>query len=265
MILELKGTTLYYEQHGAGRPVLLLHGWGGKADSFAPVMRDFAGQLFMTAVDFPGMGFRSSDPPEPWSVTEYMEQIAELIGALHIEGCDIVAHSFGGRVAIVMAATYPDLVGKLVLTGVPGLKREASPGQKRRAGAYQRLKALADNRATRRLFGDERVDAWRSALQEKFGSADYRALSPEMRKTFSRVVNQDLTPYLARIASPTLLFWGAEDTAAPLWMGETMQKTIADAGLVVMPGAGHFAYLDRYADFRAVLGNFLCQETGGDG
>ncbi len=263
MTIELNGATVYYEQRGTGDPVLLLHGWGGSGESFLPVTRDFERSLHMTALDFPGHA-RSSDPPEPWSVTEYMEMTAALIKSLHIEGAHVIAHSFGGRVALVLAATHPELVGKMVLTGVPGLKSETPPKAKLRAKLYRALKGACDNALTRALFGEKRIAAWRNKLQVKFGSADYKALSPEMRKTFSRVVNQDLTGYLARVKAPTLLFWGEEDTAAPLWMGQVMEKTIPDAGLVTMMGAGHFAYLDRYPDFRAVIENFLCKDAGGN-
>ena len=256
-MIEACGAQIYLEQRGAGTNVLLLHGWGGRCESWAPVLRDFSDKLLMTALDFPGQGGRSSEPPQPWDVTDYMEMTCQLLRALDIEKTHIVAHSFGGRVALALAATYPELVDKMVLTGVPGLRAEPAPAQKAKSRAYKALKALGDNRLSRAVWGDKAVEGWRSRLQEKFGSADYRALSPEMRKTFSKVVNQDLRPYLGKVKAPTLLFWGDQDTAAPLWMGKAMEREIADAGLVVMPGAGHFAYLDRYADFRAVLDQFI--------
>lgn len=256
-MMEACGAQVYYERRGAGTNVLLLHGWGGRCESWAPVLRDFAGKCAMTALDFPGQGGRSSDPPQPWDVTDYMEMTYRLLRALDIEKTHIVAHSFGGRVALVLAAAHPELVDKMVLTGVPGLKSDPAPRQLVKSRAYKALKALGDNRLSRAVWGDKAVEGWRNRLQEKFGSADYRALSPQMRKTFSRVVSQDLRPYLERVKAPTLLFWGEEDTAAPLWMGKTMEREIADAGLVVMQGAGHFAYLDRYADFRAVLDQFI--------
>lgn len=75
---------------------------------------------------------------------------------------------------------------------------------------------------------------------QKFGSADYKALTPEMRKTFVKIISQDLTDELPRIKAPTLLYWGAEDTETPLWMGKMMEEKIPDAGLVVQEGAGAF-------------------------
>lgn len=262
MTYEKDGETLYYERTGAGRRVLLLHGWGGKCESFLPVYRDFAQGYDMIRVDFPGHG-RSSEPPKPWSVTEYAALIADFMIDTGIAPADIVAHSFGGRVALLLAATRPELVGKMVLTGCAGLLPKRTTRQKVRGFVYKCLRAGADNAFSRGLLGAKRVEGMRSALQERFGSADYKALSPAMRMTFSKVVNQDLFPYLKDIHASTLLFWGEADTATPLWMAHTLEKEIPDAGLVVIPGAGHFAYLDGYDRFKAVLENFLPPRKGG--
>ena len=61
-----------------------------------------------------------------------------------------------------------------------------------------------------------------------------------MRKTFVKIISLDLTDELPRVKAPTLLYWGAEDTETPLWMGKLMEEKIPDAGLVVQKGAGHF-------------------------
>ena len=256
MIFETGGQTLYYERQGAGKPLLVLHGWGGKIDSWLPLIRDFSPSREVIAVDFPGFG-RSPEPREPWSVTEYMELTAAFLRQLKLEGVDIVAHSFGGRVTILLAAMYPELTGKLVLTGAAGLIAPASNKRRAKTTLYKGLKGLAESAPAHALLGEKLVNAFREALIQKFGSADYRALSPAMRPTFNRIIHQDLRPYLAGIKSPALLIWGAKDDQTPLWMGKVMEKEIPDAGLVVFEGAGHFAYLDRYGDFRAIVMKFL--------
>ena len=255
MYFDNAGVKLYYERTGSGAPLLLLHGWGGKADSFLPVTRDFSPVRTVYAVDFPGHG-NSPEPPAPWSVTEYMELIWAFIRRMDIVGCDVIAHSFGGRVALLLAAEHPEAVRRMVLTGCAGLRPAPSKKRTLRARAYKCLRALADNGLTRRLLG-KRVEDWREALVQKFGSADYRALSKTMRPTFNRVVSQDLRPVLGKIRASTLLIWGVQDTDTPLWMGEVMEKEIPDAALIRLEGCGHFAYLERYADFKAIAWKFL--------
>ena len=82
MFFDNAGVKLYYEKSGSGAPLLLLHGWGGRADSFLPVTRDFSQARTVYAVDFPGHG-NSPEPPQPWSVTA-MAGIPQLLARFTI-------------------------------------------------------------------------------------------------------------------------------------------------------------------------------------
>ena len=108
----------------------------------------------------------------------------------------------------------------------------------------------------RGLFGSL-PEKGREALVQRFGSADYKALSPEMRKTFVKVVGYDQSALLSHIKNPTLLIWGDRDTETPLWMGQQMEKEIADSGLVVLEGGTHFAYLEQATRFQTIVRQFL--------
>ena len=94
-------------------------------------------------------------------------------------------------------------------------------------------------------------------MRGKVGSADYKNASPVMRQTMVRALNEDLTPLLSGIRVPTLLIWGENDTATPLSDGQRMEKSIPDAGLVVLKGAGHFAFAERWGQCRRVLDAFI--------
>ena len=78
-----------------------------------------------------------------------------------------------------------------------------------------------------------------------------------MRKTFVKVINQDLSGLYQRFQSSTLLIWGENDTETPLWMAEEMEKSIPDAGLVILDGGSHFAYLEQNARFNTIVLAFL--------
>lgn len=94
-------------------------------------------------------------------------------------------------------------------------------------------------------------------IKSKFGSSDYKNASPILRKVFVRVVNEDLTYLLKDIDCPTLLFWGENDDATPLSDAKKMEKIIPDAGIVTVPGGGHYSYLDNFPMFSAVVNKFL--------
>ncbi len=250
------GTRIYYEQSGAGEHhVLLLHGWGCTAKHFEPIAQALSEQYHVTAIDFPAHG-RSDRPAEPWGVPEFAAMTAELIEQLGLAPVDIIAHSFGARVAIYLAAQYPQLVNRLVLTGAAGLKMPQTPEQKKKSQRYQNKKALWE---TLKKVPFLRAPAikMQDALRKKYGSPDYNALDEEMRKTFVKVISQDLSEFLPKIHASTLLVFGENDTETPLWMGQKMEKEIRDAGLVVFEKDDHFAYLRQWPRFTAIVKTFL--------
>lgn len=256
MIFEKNGARMYYERRGEnGRPLVLLHGWGGSNESMAPLMRDLCDTHRVLAVDFPGHG-KSPEPPEPWSVTEYCELTRALIEHEGFQGADIIAHSFGGRVTLILASQYPELVGRIVITGGAGIPNRPDNKLSTRTRVYKALRKMADNSFTRKIC-PSLVEKWRETLIQKFGSADYKALTPSMRATFNKVIRQDLSGCLSGIKASTLLIWGVNDTATPIWMGEKMEKEIKDAALIRFENSGHFAYLEQYPRFIAIAREFL--------
>lgn len=259
MQLEIMGAKVDVYESGCGeKSALLLHGWGCSAQLMESVQRALEGAMHVVSLDFPGHGKNGTalPPPEPWGVEEYMEMTAQLIRRLDMAPCDIVAHSFGGRVAILLAATHPELVRRMVITGGAGVKKPATGKMSAKQRLYRGLRGAVNLAEHTHLFGDL-PQKGREALVQKFGSPDYRALSPEMRKTFNRVIALDLTDRLEQVQAPTLLYWGAQDTETPLWMAQVMRDRIPDAGLVVEEGAGHFAYLERNAKFLRVVRSFF--------
>ena len=108
MLLDVCATKVEVTLSGSGaRACLLLHGWMCLSQLMENVRGALEGSMRVAAIDFPGHGRngKSAPPPEPWGVPEYMEMTAEIIRRLKLAPCDIVAHSFGARVAILLAST----------------------------------------------------------------------------------------------------------------------------------------------------------------
>ena len=256
MRATVKGVEIHYEQMGnQGPQVLLLHGWGCSVKHFEPIAKDLSRDYRVTVIDFPAHG-ESGRPPQPWGVEDFADCVKELMELLAIAPCDVIAHSFGGRVALYLAANHPEKVKRLVITGGAGLRKEPTPEQKKKSEAYQRKKKQLLALTHLPLIGGAAQKGLK-ALQTKYGSADYNALSEEMKKTFVKVINEDLSPLLHRIQASTLLVWGENDTETPLWMGKQMEKEIPDAGLVLFENDDQFAYLRQWPRFVAVVRAFL--------
>ena len=258
MFADVKGVRVFYSLSGGeGSPVVLLHGWGCSSE----LMGNLAGALQTShrvlVPDFPGHG-KSGRPPEPWGVPEYAECLKELLMQADFTPCAVVAHSFGCRVAAWAAGEWPELFTKMVFTGAAGIRPPVTEEARKNSEAYQKKKKAVQ--WIRKLPGLERLgEKAEENLRKKYGSADYNALDPEMRKTFVRVVQQDLRDRYPRIRQSTLLIWGDADTETPLWMGREMEKLIPDAGLTILEGGSHFAYLEQAERFNRIVSFFLTE------
>ena len=256
--LEIDSLKIHYEEQGEGSPVLLLHGWGCCISTMASITNALKGEHRVIALDFPGHG-ETPEPPEPWSVTEYCVMTVTFIEKVIGGPCSIIGHSFGGRVSIMLSATRPDLVKKLVLCDAAGLLPKRGIKYYFRVYRYKLYKRALKSKALYKLLTAFGIDVQKKVASA--GSDDYKALSDSMKKTFVRVVNQNLRSYLKDIQAPTLLIWGEEDRDTPLYFAKILEKEIRDAGLIVYPGAGHYSFLDEMYKFNAAVSYFLREGT----
>lgn len=260
MNMHLSGVNMHYELQGAGdKRVVLLHGWGCSTKLMKPVADALSDRMQVLLVDFPAHG-ESDQPPEPWGVPEFAACLLELLKKLDFLPCSVIAHSFGGRVTIELASGDESLFERIILTGAAGLRDRKEGKVSKRTAIYKKLKKWVELARKLRIFGNF-PDKWQEALIQKYGSKDYAALSPEMRKTFVKVVNYDQAEKLPAIKNSTLLVWGDQDTETPLWMGQKMEADIPDSALIVLEGGSHFAYLEQIGRFNAIARSFLIETT----
>lgn len=259
MQILANGATFHYELTGQGSSrVVLLHGWGCEIGLMKPVADFLSADMQVLSLDFPGHG-QSSRPPEPWGVPEFAAATREVLRQLDFLPCAVIAHSFGGRVATWLAAEDPTLFTKLIFTGAAGIRKPQSEESRKRSEQFKKLKGLCQTARSLKIFGSL-PDKMEEKLRQKYGSRDYNALDAEMRQTFVKVISLDLSDRYAKIQQPTLLIWGDQDTETPLWMGRQMEKDIPDAGLVVLEGGSHFAYLEQVQRFNRIAHVFLMEE-----
>jgi len=120
---EVNGINLYYETHGSGRPLILLHGGLGSGEMFGPLIPEFADHHQVILVDLQGHG-RTADVDRPLDVAIMADDIAALIDHLGLDRPDVVGYSLGGGVAMQVAFRHPEKIGRLVSASA-NIKRSA--------------------------------------------------------------------------------------------------------------------------------------------
>ena len=219
--------ALFAEAYGDGSPrVLALHGWGRRGNDFAASLAEFDA----LAIDLPGFGATPA-PSEVLGAEGYAGLVAPVLDTFESPPV-VVGHSFGGRIAVCLAAAHPDRVASLVISGSPLLR--LGPAKKPSA-SYRMLRLL--NRA--HLVSDDRMEE----IRRSRGSADYRAASGVMRDILVKVVNEGYEPQLRELRNRVLLLWGENDNDVPVAVAEKALRIIRQAGgtaeLEVLPGVGH--------------------------
>ena len=254
MLIRIQNVETHYRDAGAGSPVLLLHGWGSSSEALAGTAAALARMYRVVSVDLPGFGW-SAPPPQAWGVFEYLAHVTALLDHLAIPKAAVLGHSFGGRVAIALAARYPERVARLVLVASAGVRPPRGFKSRMLVATAKLLKAGSHLP----LMGGAMawaLDRWR----ERVGSQDYRQAGA-LRSTLVRVVNEDLAPLLPAIKAPTVLLWGDQDREVGRRAVEVMAAQIPEARMVVFPEAGHFPFQDAPEAFQHELIGFL--QTGG--
>jgi pimeloyl-ACP methyl ester carboxylesterase len=235
---------LFGEQYGASPArVLALPGWMRQRSDFRLVLDG----MDAIALDLPGVGGASPEPAWSSGAAGYAALVAPVL-----EACTgsvvLVGHSFGGRVAVHLAADHPERIGALVLTGTPRLVRPetaASPSRRFRTARWLHRRGL---------LSDARMEARRRSS----GSDDYRNATGVMREVLVTVVNEDYEAQLDQLRGPVELVWGDDDTAAPLAGARRAEARLgARARLTIVPGAGHLTPLSAPAALREAIARHL--------
>lgn len=242
MLKSFADGRIFGARTGTGSPrVIALHGWRRTHADFAELLEG----MDAIAVDLPGFG-SSPEPPVAWGAGEYADALAAVAETFDTPPV-ILGHSFGGRVAVCLAAARPELAKALVLSGVPLLRRAGAP-----------RKAKMSIRIARQLHKLGLVSGARmEELRRRHGSADYRAATGVMRDTFVRLVNETYEDEMRALQCPVELVWGDDDTEAPLELAQRSLSIIPKANLVVVPGAGHLTPRSATAELRAAIERHL--------
>jgi pimeloyl-ACP methyl ester carboxylesterase len=269
--LDLAGVSTAVLEGGDGPPVVLLHGQGGWAGMWLPLLRSLVATHHVVAPDLPGLGAsRIPDgPPDPDRVLTWLGELVERTCAAPPT---LVGASLGGSVAARFAVAHPDRLSRLVLMDSGSLAPfRPAPGV---VIALIRFIARPNERTHARFLRQIAVDP--AGLQQRMGARwePFRAYhldlarTPSVRAANRRMLrelgNRQIPPEdLGRIAVPTVLIWGRHDRVMRLAVAQAASARFGWP-LHVIEDAGHFSVADQPAAFLAALRAALGDRPHGD-
>ena len=261
---------LHYHEAGDGPPLLLLHGSGPGVSAwsnFRGNLAAFAAGYRTLALDFPGFGVSASCDGSPLAAAA--PAVTAFLDALGLESVAIVGNSMGGNVASQVAAAHPDRVSRLVTIGGVGTALFAtSPSE----GVKLLVQFVEDPTRERLVTWMESMVFDPSILTEEFVELRWQVASkPEALADVKRMFNSkvlgmmrraplaapDQVATLAKIKAPTLITWGRDDRVTPLDSMLVPMRVIRNCELHVFPDCGHWAMIERKAEFERVTLEFL--------
>ena len=238
---DINGITLYYEVHGKGEPLLLLHGGTAFIESFCRQIPALAREFMVIAPDSRGHG-RSGDTDAPLSYRTMADDMVQLLKILNIPRAHIVGWSDGGIIGMDIALRHPEMVNKLVLIGanfdVSGLAAEYIESTKK-------LTPDAPEFAEVRDF--------------------YNRIAPEPKR-WPVLIDKIKTMWLSqphyspnelrRIKSPALIIAGENDVIRESHTKE-MARLIRGSRHLIVPGASHLVPIEKYETVNREIIGFL--------
>lgn len=224
VIILYEINSFLYIDNQKDETLLLLHGWGCDYSYMLPFTKTikFANLLL---VDLPGFG-KNEQLTKPLCLEDYSNCLLVFLKRKNFSPKYIVGHSFGGKLSVLVASKLK--IKALFLLAPSIFHKTRSLKYYLCVFIYKTLKKLR----------------FPHSILNKFGSKDYRSLSPVMKKTMSLIINKDISSELSKLNVPTIVFFGDKDKITPIYLYKKIKKNTNDSTLIKIKG-NHFAYLSN--------------------
>jgi pimeloyl-ACP methyl ester carboxylesterase len=257
------------DPHASQEAVVFVHGNPGPMDDWEELAPATAAIMRTIAMDLPGYG-RAEHPSQfDFSVDGYAHYLADLLDQLDVQRAHLVLHDFGGGFGLAWAATHPERFASVTLINTGVLKgyrwhKYARIWQTPLLGELFQLASTvklqkaaldADNPKPLPLAFVERIVRYADWPHKHAVLALYRATrDPDAH--FARTI-----PALRQLDRPACVIWGASDSYLPVRFAEAQREAFPSAELHVLPGLGHWPFIDDPATVRDILTAFLRRQV----
>jgi pimeloyl-ACP methyl ester carboxylesterase len=240
-IETLNGTDIYFEVHGIGEPLLLLHGFSGSSQDWTATITEWRTEFQLIVPDLRGHG-HSRILSKPFRHQDAAVDILALLDHLKITACKGLGISGGGNVLLHMAAMQPERIKAMVLVSATPY----FPAQARLIMRQYRNNLPAEQREIlrrRHPGGDAQIEALLASTDAFADSYDDMSFTP---------------PHLATIRARTLIVQGDRDPLYLVELSVEMAKAIPQSSLWIVPNSGHGPVIgERWPEFLKTAAAFL--------
>lgn len=265
---EWRGRSVAWDRFGSGPDLVFLHGTPWSSALWRQIAEALAARFTVHLWDMPGYGASSKDSAHAVDLGTQGELFAELVGEWGLDHPHVVAHDFGGAVALRARLLHDVRYRSLCLVDVVALSPWGSP-------FFTLVQQHAD------VFEQLPADVHRGAVEAYIRGASHRGLrgddlemlvgpwtSPSGQSAFYRQIAQadecytdELEPLYAQIDEPTHIIWGADDTWIPVARAHRLQSSIPGSRLSVVKDCGHLIQLDAPSHLTAILTRWLEEQV----
>jgi pimeloyl-ACP methyl ester carboxylesterase len=239
--IQIGAIELYYEEYGAGKPLLLLHGFGGCTQNWHPFIAGLSAHHRLIVVDLRGHGY-STNPENKFTHREAAEDLFQLLDRLDIVNFSAMGMSSGGMTLLHMATSQPERIDAMVLISATSHFPDQARVIMRRASLATMPQIVREMYQECAKRGDEQIHQLIkqfNALGDDYEDMNFTAHS------------------LSAITAPTLVIHGDSDNFFPVEIPENISRWIPDARLWIIPGGDHVPIFDPEVPFTSTVLQFL--------
>jgi len=241
--IQIGNIDMYYEEYGAGKPLLLLHGFGGCSQNWHPFIADLSKHYRLIVADLRGHG-HSTNPENTFTHREAANDVYLLLEKLGIDRFLALGMSTGGMVLLHMATSQPDRIDSMVLTSATS----HFPNQARTIMRRASFETMP--REVREMYGE----------CAKRGEEQIRQLIAQFNAFHDNYDDMNFSEEnLSTIKAPTLIVHGDRDNFFPVEIPVSMYRSIPNASLWIIPGGDHVPIFDSRVPFTTTALRFLKQ------
>ncbi len=255
---NINGVDLYYEIHGKGQPLLLIHGLGSSSRDWEFQLDAFAEHFQVITVDVRGHG-RSTKAKGDYSIELFADDIAKLMQELEIPSAHIVSLSMGGMITFQLALDHPELVKSMVIVNSgPGFPLKNIKARLKFGLRFFMIKFLSMEKVGKKIASGLFPNPDQQQLRDLFVERFITNHKPSYIKTMKTLINWNVTKQLDKINCPSLIL-AADNDYTSIQSKKDYTALMKHAQLQIIKNSHHALPVEKPEEFNQAVLAFISQ------